>query len=93
MSRLVGASERGSSISAVELLFERWPDLVGADLADVSRPVKVEGRRLVIEVSDAASGTELRWRERRVLDRLAQIAGESPVTGFKVLVRSHQRPL
>jgi len=50
-----------------------------------SRPTRIEGGSLVITVTDAAFGAELRWQEQTILRRIAELAGTCPVERVRVV--------
>ena len=81
MSRL-----SGSSITSTEVVFDRWSDIVGAGLAQYSRPGRIDAGTLVVKVTDAAFGGELRWMEQTIVDRVIELAGDCPFTRIRVLV-------
>lgn len=59
--RLPGADVLASVRSA-------WPAIVGADLASVVELVTVHDGDVVVSTRDPAVASELRWRERELLD-------------------------
>ncbi|HYF47361.1 MAG TPA: DUF721 domain-containing protein [Acidimicrobiales bacterium] len=68
-------------------LLERWPEVVGADLAAHTQPVGVRRGVLLVQADDPAYGDHLSWNERRVVTRLAGVLGEGVVTGLDVRIR------
>jgi hypothetical protein len=84
MARLVGSSG-GATISATEVIFDRWPDIVGAGMAQFSRPARIEDRCLVVAVSDAAMGAELRWQVSAIVCRITELAGSCPIDRVRVV--------
>ncbi|MDQ3573911.1 MAG: DUF721 domain-containing protein, partial [Actinomycetota bacterium] len=68
-------------------VFARWEDLVGPVIASHSRPVSLQGGVLVVGVEEAAWGSELRYRARDVLARIAESAGPGAPDALVVRVR------
>jgi hypothetical protein len=57
-----------------------WPRMVGKSLAEVSAPVGIHGRRLVIGVIHPTVGQEIRLRRTAIIQSLARELGENAVT-------------
>ena len=72
---------------AFRVLRERWPELVGDNLASHIRPASIEAKTLVIAVEDPAWASQLKWLETDLLGRLAEALGEGVVTDLRVVVR------
>jgi predicted nucleic acid-binding Zn ribbon protein len=66
-------------------VFGRWDEAVGPAVARHVQPVKLDGERLVVEVDDPAWATQLRFLERAVIDRLAQVTGAT-IASFEIRV-------
>jgi predicted nucleic acid-binding Zn ribbon protein len=60
-------------------LFGQWPQVVGADLASHSKPVKLEDGLLTIEAESTAWATQLRLLTGRLLGRFAAELGRDVV--------------
>lgn len=73
--------------SALTKIFGRWSDLVGDGLAPHVRPVRLHDGDLVLEVTDGAWATEVRFFESELLRRLAAEVGEGVVTSVRVRVK------
>lgn len=71
---------------AVDLVFNRWDDVVGTVLAKQTRPVGLEGGRLVLSADDPAVVSHVRWLEPQLVERLAELLGAGRVTGVDVRV-------
>lgn len=67
-------------------VFERWNELVGAGMADRTRPVRLSRSRLVVAATDPTAASHLRFLEPQLLDRLAARLGPGRVTGVDVTV-------
>ncbi len=68
-------------------VFDRWPELVGAEIASHSRPVSFADQTLVIAVDDPAWASQLRWAEAQLLERLGQQLGMHEVQALEIRVR------
>ena len=71
---------------AVELVFNRWADVVGGVLASRTRPVSLERATLVLEADDPAVVSHVRWLERDLVTRLDELLGAGRVTAVEVRV-------
>lgn len=80
--RHLGASSTGT----LQQVFGRWPELVGAQVADHSRPVRLREGVLSLVVDEPAWATQLRLLEAELLTRLAAVLGPGVVTGLRVRV-------
>lgn len=72
--------------SGVHLVFDRWAEVVGDGLAARTRPVKIDGGRLVLEVDEPAIATHVRFLQAELLARLDQLLGPGRVTGLDLRV-------
>lgn len=78
---------------AVELVFNRWADVVGSVLATRTRPVSLERSTLVLQADDPAVVSHVRWLEHDLVARMAELLGPGRVTAVEVRVaRSGRRP-
>lgn len=71
---------------AVDLVFNRWEEVVGSVLAARTRPAGLEGGRLVLVADDPAVVSHVRWLERDLIERLDELLGAGRVTGVDVRV-------
>lgn len=71
---------------AVELVFNRWEDVVGSVLARQTRPTGLEDGTLVLVADDPAVVSHVRWLESQLVERLAVLLGAGRVTGVEVRV-------
>jgi len=71
---------------AVELVFNRWSDVVGGVLASRTRPVSLEQATLVLAADDPAVVSHVRWLEQDLLARLEELLGPGRVTAVEVRV-------
>lgn len=81
LARLGGPSRAG-----VEVVFERWADVVGESMAARTRPVSIDGSSLVVLCDDPAVTTHVRFLEPQLVARLAELAGERRITRVEVRV-------
>jgi predicted nucleic acid-binding Zn ribbon protein len=90
LDRLV-RSMGAPSASALEKVFGNWADVVGAEVAEHSKPVKLDGNRLTVEVADPAWASQLRWMTTEVLAALAREVGDGAVTALTVRVSNSSK--
>lgn len=75
-----------SAAAAMGGVFGKWTEAVGDAVARHVQPVKLDGRRLVVEVDDPAWATQLRFLEGTLRDRLRTVAG-AEIDQFDVRVK------
>ena len=80
------ASLGGPSVEAIVVVHERWPEVVGAEVAEHARPIAIEAGRLRIGVDSPGWASHLRWSEGEIVTRIAQLVGEGQVTSVQVRV-------
>lgn len=80
--RGLGAPEGGG----VHLVFDRWAEVVGAGLAARTRPLKIDGARLVLAVDEPAIATHVRFLQAELLARLEELLGPGRVTALDLRV-------
>jgi len=56
-------------------VFGRWSEIVGEAVADHVQPVRLDGQRLVVEVSDPAWATQIRLLTDTLRRRISEVAG------------------
>lgn len=89
MSSLLDRVVRGMGApgtDAVDLVFNRWEEVVGTVLASRTRPAGLEGGRLVLVADDPAVVSHVRWLEADLIERLDGLLGVGRVTGVDVRV-------
>lgn len=74
-------------VDAVQLVFNRWEEVVGSVLAKQTRPVSIDNRRLVLSAEDPAVVSHVQWLETKLLARLDELLGAGRVVGVDVRVR------
>jgi len=75
------------SASVLETVFSQWSELAGPAVATHARPVSLRDGVLVVNVDDGAWGSELRYRARDMLSKIAAAAGPGSPTRMEVRVR------
>jgi predicted nucleic acid-binding Zn ribbon protein len=85
LDRLV-QSMGAPSVTALEKIFGNWPGVVGPEVAQHSKPVRLDRDQLTVEVDDPAWASQLRWMSAQVLAALDREVGEGTVKGLKVRV-------
>jgi len=83
--RLLGRLGASATPATMEAVFARWEELVGAELAGHTRPLRVDGRALVVAVDHPAWATRARMEAGAILERL-RAAGETPIERLEVVV-------
>jgi hypothetical protein len=88
LGRLGTPSRKG-----VEVVFDRWDEVVGDAMAARTRPVSIDGETLVVSCDDPALTTHVRFLEPQLVARLAELSGERHITRVEVRVdRRRTRP-
>lgn len=59
---------------------EAWPRIVGPALAEASAPVTLRGPRLMVGVTHATAGQEIRLRRAAIVEALARELRERAIT-------------
>ena len=74
--RCRAVSVRGAGAAqAIGGVFGRWNEIVGEAVAAHVQPIRLDGRRLVVEVSDPAWATQMRLLADRVCQRVHDVTG------------------
>ena len=63
----------------------RWPQLVGAEIADHCTPISLRDGELVLQAESTAWATQLRTLQRQLLTRLAAAVGKDVVKRIRVV--------
>ncbi len=77
----------GTSVSAIEVIMDRWPDIVGDAIAGVSAPVKLADGTLSVRVEAAELAGELRWLEPTIVERVRDLADGTELAAVRVVTR------
>jgi len=72
--------------SGVHLVFDRWDEVVGEGLAARTRPLRIDGGRLVLAVDEPAIATHVRFLQGELLARLEALLGPGRVTSLDLRV-------
>lgn len=64
----------------------RWAEIVGPDLAQRCRPVRVAGRTLVVEAVDRTWATQLRYMTTQIVARTNAVVGRELVKEARITV-------
>lgn len=79
------AADRGWTGQLSEgLVFGRWAQLVGAEIAEHARPVSLRDGELAVQASSTAWATQLRLLQRQLLGRITTGVGAGVVTRLRV---------
>ena len=76
--------------AALQVVFGRWSEIVGPDVAAQSRPLRLAGGTLLVGVGDPARATELRYRGGEILTRIAEVVGAPVADRLEVQVRARR---
>ena len=85
MPRLLGRLGASTTPATMEAVFTRWEELVGAELGEHLRPVRVDGRALVVAVDHPAWATRARMESGQILSKLKELGG-TPIERLEVVV-------
>ena len=85
MPRLLGRLGASTTMATMEVVFTRWEELVGTELGEHLRPVRVDGRALVVAVDHPAWATRARMESSQILARLKEL-GDTPIERLEVVV-------
>jgi len=66
------------------LVFGRWAQLVGAEIAEHAQPVALREGELTVQASSTAWATQLRLLQRQLIARIAVGVGPGVVTRLRV---------
>ena len=72
--------------SGVHLVFDQWSEVVGEALAARTRPLRMDGGRLVLAVDEPAIATHVRFLQAELLARLEALLGPGRVTALDLRV-------
>ena len=72
--------------SGVHLVFDRWAEVVGEGLAGRTKPLRIEGNRLVLAVDEPAMVTHVKFLQADLLARLEDLLGPGRVTSLDLRV-------
>jgi len=73
--RLLGRLGIPGTPAVMEAVFARWDEVAGAELGAHVRPLRVDGRVLVVAADHAAWATRARMESQRILTRVNELGG------------------
>ena len=79
------------SAAGVEVVFDRWHEVVGDAMAARTQPLRIDGEVLVVSCDEPAIATHVRYLQSELVERLAQLSGERKVTRIDVRVAQTRR--
>jgi predicted nucleic acid-binding Zn ribbon protein len=85
MPRLLGRLGAAASPATMEAVFSRWTEIVGADLAEHVRPVRVDGHALVVAADHPAWATRARMQSGQILAQV-EACGDSAIRQLEVVL-------
>ncbi len=85
MPHVLGRLGASASPATMEAVFSRWTEIVGAELAGHVRPVRVDGRTLVVSVEHPAWATRARMQAGPILARVEAL-GQTALERLEVVV-------
>ncbi len=72
--------------SGVHLVFDRWTEVVGEALAARTKPLRIDGSKLVLAVDEPAMVTHVKFLQPELLARLEELLGPGRVTALELRV-------
>jgi predicted nucleic acid-binding Zn ribbon protein len=85
MPRLLARMGVPPNPALMEVVFSRWEEMVGTELGRHVRPLRVDGRVLVVVVDHPAWATRARMESGQILARV-KASGETTVERLEVIV-------
>jgi len=79
------------SRAGVEVVFDRWDEVVGEAMAARTRPVAIDGDTLVVSCDEPALTTHVRFLEPQLVARLAELAGDRHIAHIEIRVDRRSR--
>jgi hypothetical protein len=74
------------SVSGVEVIFERWAEVVGGAMAARTKPLRIDGEVLVVGCDEPAVATHVRFLQAELVERLGQLSGDRHIDRIEVRV-------
>ena len=78
--------------AGIEVVFERWVEVVGEAMAARTRPLAIDGDSLVVACDEPALTTHVRFLEPQLVARLAELSGERRISRVEVRVDRRRGP-
>jgi len=85
MPRLLARMGTAPTPALMDVVFSRWAQMVGIELSRHVRPLRVDGRVLVVAVDHPAWATRARMESGQILARV-RAGGETPLERLEVIV-------
>jgi predicted nucleic acid-binding Zn ribbon protein len=85
MPRLLARLGASPAPALMDVVFTRWEEVVGAELGGHLRPLRVDGRALVVAADHPAWATRARMASADILSRVRSLA-DTPVERLEVVV-------
>jgi predicted nucleic acid-binding Zn ribbon protein len=85
MPRLLARLGAAPTPALMDVVFTRWDEVVGAELGGHLRPLRVDGRALVVAADHPAWATRARMASAHILSRVSTLAN-TPVERLEVVV-------
>jgi len=79
------------SRAGVEVVFDRWDEVVGEAMAARTRPVAIDGDTLVVSCDEPALTTHVRFLEPQLVARLAELSGDRHIAHVEIRVDRRSR--
>jgi hypothetical protein len=79
------------SVAGVEVIFERWGEVVGEAMAERTKPLRIDGDTLVVSCDEPAIATHVRFLQVELVERLRQLSGDRRVARIEVRVAQVRR--
>jgi hypothetical protein len=76
----------GPTVEAIVVVHERWPEVVGDEVAPHAKPLGITQGRLQIGVESPGWASHLRWSEADIVARLTLLLGAEQVTSLAIRV-------
>lgn len=76
-----------STPKQVRSVFDRWPELVGEQVALKATPVSLRDGVLAVAVDDPAWATQLRYLEQQIVAQLQAELGDGEIERIEIKVR------
>jgi hypothetical protein len=79
------------SVAGVEVIFERWDEVVGVAMAGRTAPLRLDGDALIVSCDEPAIATHVRFLQAELVERLRQLSGDRRVARIEVRVAASRR--
>lgn len=82
----VAASLGSPSVTAIVMVYERWDEIVGPEVAAHARAVGINEGALRVEADGPGWASHVRWAEAEILRSLEGLVGAGQITSVQVRV-------